>query len=117
MKTVEDPEGLVGEELNGVCFVMDYVEFHFNGPILRALGPVTVRARFGQAAFPGPGSCEALCELIGGVVREVKIRDDQEIVLSFIDGEELRLSLAEKDRIGPESAHFVPGPNSPIKVW
>ena len=28
---------LVGSQLNTVAFVMDYVEFKFNGPILRAL--------------------------------------------------------------------------------
>jgi len=117
MYPVADPEGLVGEELNGVCFVMDYVEFHFNGPVLRALGRVKVRTRLGEAAFPGPGSCEALCELIGAVVREVQIKEDAEIFLSFIDGEELRISLAEADRVGPEAAHFVPGPNLPIQVW
>lgn len=35
-------EGLIGEELNVVSFVMDYVEFHFNGPVLRALTKPTV---------------------------------------------------------------------------
>ena len=37
MTTVATVEDLVGEEINGVCFVMDYLELHFNGPILRAL--------------------------------------------------------------------------------
>jgi len=35
---------LVGHELNIVAFVMDYVEFHFNGPILRALTNPIVEA-------------------------------------------------------------------------
>jgi hypothetical protein len=117
MKTVTNPEELAGEELNGVCFVMDYVEFHFNGPVLRALAGVTVRARAQEAAFPGIGACAVLCELIGAVVREVVIRDGQDIVLSFIDGEELRISLLEEDRLGPEAAHFTPGPTGPIQVW
>ena len=117
MKTVASPEGLVGEELNAVCFVMDYVEFHFNGPVLRALAPVTVKRRSGEATFPEAGACDALRELIGGVVREVRIKDDQEILFSFIDGEQLRISLADKDRSSPEAAHFVPGPNMPIQIW
>lgn len=29
--------GLVGEKLNIVAFVMDYVEFHFNGAKLKAM--------------------------------------------------------------------------------
>jgi hypothetical protein len=37
----DHPAGLVGEQLNTVAFVMDYVEFGFNGPVLRALtGPI-----------------------------------------------------------------------------
>lgn len=37
-----DPTCLVGEQLNMVCFVMDYVEVRFNGPTLRALTPPIV---------------------------------------------------------------------------
>ena len=37
---------LVGEEVNAVSFVMDYVEFHFNGPVLRAIAdPVVHRGQ------------------------------------------------------------------------
>ena len=28
---------LIGEQLSAVSFVQDYVEFHFDGPVLRAL--------------------------------------------------------------------------------
>jgi hypothetical protein len=117
MKKIIDPSGLVGEELNAVCFVMDYVEFHFNGPVLRAFGPVTVRTRLGEAMFPGSTASDPLRELIGGIVQEVDVEDDDRILVSFTDGEELRISLSKKDRSGPEAAHFLPGPNTPIQIW
>jgi hypothetical protein len=47
VKTFRIPEDLVGEQLNEICFVMDYVELQFNGPILRALTEVVVE-RDGQ---------------------------------------------------------------------
>ena len=40
MQRVED---LVGEELAAVAFVRDYVEFHFDGPVLTSLtDPIAV---------------------------------------------------------------------------
>src|SRR5690349_1459382 len=41
------PTVLAGEVLNAVAFVMDYVEFHFNGPKLTAVTDplVTINAR------------------------------------------------------------------------
>jgi len=36
-KDIRDLSDLVGEEMSAVCFGRDYVEFHFDGPILRSL--------------------------------------------------------------------------------
>jgi hypothetical protein len=32
-----DPAIILGEPLSAVAFVRDYVEFHFDGPVLRAI--------------------------------------------------------------------------------
>ena len=61
MHPVQRIGDLVGEELSEVAFVRDYVEFHFDGPVLRA--------------------------------------------------------LADPEQVGPEAAHFVPGPNRPMLIW
>ena len=61
----DSAESLVGEEFNAVAFVMDYVEFDFNGPILRALSPPRLEHEGGIFTFPEPGSRDALCSLIG----------------------------------------------------
>jgi hypothetical protein len=62
MRSFED---LAGSELSGVCFVRDYVEFRFDGPVLRSLAsPVAVvdGVRFES---PDAGSTDALRQLIG----------------------------------------------------
>lgn len=35
---------LVGNELSAVCFVRDYIELHFDGPVLRLMGIVSIQA-------------------------------------------------------------------------
>ena len=64
-------QSLPGEILNAVAFVMDYVEFHFNGPVLRAFTNPVVDAGGSQIAFDQPGSRDALCSLIGAEVGSV----------------------------------------------
>ncbi len=105
---------LLGEELNGVCFVMDYVEFTFNGPTLRALaGPVLLTGQR-QVRFPDSGSRDALCSLIGDSVAAVEIEEDIAIRLRFVSGRSLEIPLHGE---GPEFAHFVPGDNGSMEVW
>jgi hypothetical protein len=73
----DHPAGLVGEQLNTVAFVMDYVEFSFNGPVLRALtGPIVQTGEL-RLRFPEPGSRDALCSLIGSEVVAVTITEDE----------------------------------------
>lgn len=110
-------ERLVGEEVNGVCFIMDYVELHFNGPILRALTAPVIRTEQGQWLFPASGSRDALCGLVGKTVASVVAQDAISLRCAFESGESLTIPLDEASRTGPEAAHFVPGPNQPIAVW
>jgi hypothetical protein len=99
------PEVLVGEQLNAVTFVMDYVQVHFNGPTFTLLGPLYMRSLEHQYVFPGPGGQDALCELIGAEVASIQVGDEV-IDLEFRDGGGLRASLAAEHRSGPEAAHF-----------
>jgi hypothetical protein len=103
----DDPTCLVGEQLNMVCFVMDYVEFHFNGPILRALTSPIVSFPDGSWQFPGAGSRDALCRLIGTEVESVDVSRDK-IELVMYHGAQLVIQLGEASRRGPEAAHYVP---------
>ena len=114
-------EDLAGEELGGVHFVRDYVEFYFDGPVVRALeSPILLDGGQERPRFPAPGSRDALCALIGRTLREVEVRDEDVILLRFIDGAEVRVPigpLGGADPALPEAAHFVRGPNLPLDVW
>jgi hypothetical protein len=104
-----DPlECLVGEELNIVAFVMDYVEFHFNGPILRAISNPVVEHAGRRVRFPDTGSRDALCALIGTEVLAVEERDHDRIELRTTGGHVLTIPLDDASYRGAEAAHFVP---------
>ena len=51
MSPINSVEELVGDPINAVCFVMDYLELHFNGPILRALEAAVMVTPAGRWTF------------------------------------------------------------------
>jgi hypothetical protein len=99
---------LIGEQLTVVAFVMDYVEFHFNGPILRSLTNPIVETEAGSMHFPAPGSRDALCSLIGSRVDAASILVGDRIELRTDANQTLTVPLDEASRRGPEAAHLVP---------
>ena len=92
----DELEDLVGWELSTVAFVRDYVEFHFDGPILRSLARPIVCAGSARHEFPEVGSRDALCDLIG---REVEGADDlpDRLSLRFSDDAILDIPKASDD--------------------
>ena len=106
---------LVGSQLNTVAFVMDYVEFKFNGPILRALSNPIVEIGTSRHLFPSAGSRDAFCELIGSDVRSVVVRPQDRIEVETDRGAKLIIPLDDESRRGAEAAHFVPAaPNGAL---
>jgi hypothetical protein len=107
---------LVGWEVSSVCFVRDYVELHFDGPILRSLAAPIVCDADGRFQYPTAGSRDALCRLIGQVVERAD--DDRErVLLRFADGAEIHIPKAAPG-MGPEIAHFVPATGvARMTVW
>lgn len=106
---------LVGEELSSVCFVRDYVEFHFDGPIIRALSLPKVNV--GGKYFPPDmlGWRDALCSLIGRKV--VAALSDDGVFLLTLDGEaSAEMSLTPTGNAA-EALHFVPTGQGPMQVW
>jgi hypothetical protein len=114
---INAPAALIGEQLNAICFVMDYVEFHFNGPILRALSKPVVERAAERHIFPAVGSRDALCSLIGDEVVSVDVREEDAIELRFSSEQVLRIPLDARNRTGPEAAHFLPAAREPLQVW
>jgi hypothetical protein len=103
---VEDFTDLVGCELGTVCFVRNYVELDFDGPVLRSLAPPSVIADEATTKFGEAGSRDALCELIGETVSSA---DDlpTSLRLGFENGKVFEIPKASSD-VGAEIAHFVP---------
>lgn len=111
-------ETLIGEALSGVAFVLDYLEFHFDGMVLRALTAPTLTLGSGiQYTFPDAGSRDALCSLIGHTVEALTVEEDVNIGVTFSGGARVDIPLAPEARSSPEAAHFVPALNQPIAVW
>jgi hypothetical protein len=109
-------ESLVGEELSAVRFVRDYVEFHFDGPVLRALASPQLQVAGTRLVDSEGGWRDALCSLIGHVVRRVDAREDVHIQLEFATGAVLTVPLAGNHPC-PEGAHFQPSVTAPVQVW
>ena len=100
-------QSLVGEPLNAVSFVMDYVELGFNGSYLRCLEPPTVTGSgVLPVTFPGSGSRDALCALIGETVKGIRAVDGGELRISFTNGSVVTVSLSHDGRGAPEALHF-----------
>jgi hypothetical protein len=111
-------EDLVGEPVNAVCFVEDYMELHFNGPILRALVTAVLETPSSLWRFPDPGSREAMCALIGAMVMDIGVDDTRSIQLRLDKGRVFTIPLNEPRQASGEAAHFVvPGPNGVMAVW
>lgn len=108
---------LAGEPLSGVAFVQDYMEFHFDGKVLRSLTSAALTSKGRSWRFPEEGSRDAFCGLIGRSVHHVKVEEGHEIELTFTEGSVLRIPLAPAEMSGPEAAHFIPGEDQPIDVW
>jgi hypothetical protein len=97
---------LVGLEISAVCFVRDYVELHFDGPVLRALSNPFGRYGCWGWRFPEGNSPTVMRYFIGKTVDEVELIPD---VLLAVDCGEHRFAvpLDEASRSGPEAAHLV----------
>jgi hypothetical protein len=107
---------LKGEELNVVSFVMDYIEFHFNGPVLRVLTDPSVETPKGRFVFPSAGSRDALCSLIGKEVLNVTAQEEKSVVLEFEGGSKISIPIDEKSYKCAEALHWCPV-NGPMQVW
>lgn len=116
MKNPTQIESLEGEELNIVSFVMDYVELHFNGPLIRALTNPKIETERGKYQFPEFGSRDALCSFIGKKVQSITFDDGVSLSLVFSPNEKILIPLDDESFIGPEAMHWCPL-DKPMQAW
>jgi hypothetical protein len=100
--------GLVGQELDSVSFVRDYIELRIDYSILRALGPVAGLIGGIRWRLDDEHGADLLRRYIGRAVTTAEIIENERISLVFGSDDRIDLSLKPEDRVGPEAAHFVP---------
>lgn len=97
---------LMGLEVSAVSFVRDYVELHFDGPILRALSDPSGVYGGRKWRFPTPGSLELMRCYIGKTVDGYELDPVRILALDF--GEHRFVIPLDSDSSGgPEAAHMV----------
>ena len=97
---------LVGQEVSAVCFVRDYVELHFDGPIVRALTDPIGLYGCQPWRFPHPSALALMRKYIGQIVDDFTIVPDRYAQLAF--GEHsFTIPLDQDARTGPEALHLV----------
>ncbi|HET6832369.1 MAG TPA: hypothetical protein VFH30_00775 [Acidimicrobiales bacterium] len=99
---------LVGQELDTVSFVRDYLELRIDYSILRALRAVTGSIDGLSWQLGDNGAADLLLRYIGRTVMAVEVVEHERISLAFGAEDWIDVSLREQDRVGPEAAHFVP---------
>jgi hypothetical protein len=112
--TIDD---LKGKEISTVAFVRDYVEFHFDGPILRSIADprITIHDRVFQ--FPDRGSRDALCGVIGSTVTSIELQEGRSCELAVSNDARITIPLDIEHQHGYESMHFcIPGVQ-PMYIW
>jgi hypothetical protein len=98
---------LVGESLSSVEFIMDYVQLRFNGSDLTALVWPQVQNPDRTLSESDIGYRDALCALIGAVVGNAEVRENEFLRIAFEDGRAVTVSLRSEDAVGPECAEFT----------
>jgi hypothetical protein len=99
-------ELLMGREMDAVCLVRDYVEFHLDGPVVRALTPP--RGRFGEWGwrFPERDALGVMRFYIGKVVTGIDFDEEVRLLLEF-GADHILIPLDQDARTGPEALQVV----------
>lgn len=99
------PSEIVGRQLTSVVFILDYLQFIFDGPCLPALTRPTFH-KDDEVISSGPGYCDALCSQIGVPVRSVGVQENH-LTIAFVSGAQIKVSLCEGDYTGPEAINYI----------
>jgi len=95
-------ERLIGRTLNTVTFVEDYVQCGFGGLGLTAYTRPTVRCESKELTWGEAGYCDALRNLVGGLIERTAVNDQEAVIFWPIVK-----SLRAQDYSGPEALEFA----------
>ena len=99
---------LRGVQLGAVTFVQDYLQLHFDGPVINVTSPLTVITSSGTRTAWQPGFRDLLCGQIAKLVQAVEHRAGEALILRFDDGSSLSITLRPEDYLSTE-AYYAHG--------
>jgi hypothetical protein len=102
-------------ELSGVTFIRDYLQLHFDGPLLNGYIWPILTIGGNAITIKASGYRDALCAQIGKQIASA-VQVNEQIVLRFNDCSEISFSLKAEDQIGPETVVLY-GDNNLCCVW
>jgi len=105
---------ITDSELSAVTFVRDYIQLHFDGPMINTYTLPTVVVGGSVFSHADPGYRDALCARIGATVKAVYADPGQQLQIDFSDGSSLSISLRSEDRVVQEAAVYT---DAQTKEW
>ncbi|WP_396274138.1 hypothetical protein [Hyphomonas sp.] len=112
--TDADIRSVEGEELSGVCFVRDYIEFHFDGPVVRLMGKVMIHRNGVTLTHESSRFKNWICEIIGKSVEHLDADSANKLLILFSNGDKIELQSAG---FGKEFAHYISYPEKRMQIW
>jgi hypothetical protein len=108
-----------GEQLSAVTFVQDYVQLHFDGPVLTAFTAPVVTAGNTALRWGEPGYRDMLCGRIAHIVRDAFVEEGDQIRVEFDDDSVISISLRYEDFAEgqAEAATFADDLRKRWEVW
>jgi hypothetical protein len=97
---------LLREQLSAITFVRDYVQLHFDGPVISAFSLPKVTVDGKAVSFGEAGYRDALCSRIGLPVLMAFVDPEEEMRIGFSDGSWISVSLKAEGRVVAEAAVY-----------
>jgi hypothetical protein len=105
-----------GEQLSAVTFVQDYVQLHFDGPMITAVTVPFVLVGKSRFNWDTPGYRDRLCSCIAKIVTRAYVKIGDRLQIDFPDELSIVVSLRREDYRGAEAVVFGDGPRA-WAVW
>jgi hypothetical protein len=106
-----------GAQLSAVTFVQDYLQLHFDGPMITAITRPLVIVGDASFAFGEPGYRDQLCGLIAKNVARAYVRPGDRLQIEFKDFASLIVSLKPDAYRAAEAVIFSDGKTEQWAIW
>src|SRR6516164_8787502 len=109
-------ESLAGQVVTAICFVQDYVEIHFEGPILTAYEWPLLFRDDGSFTESSPFYRHNLCGLIAARVVKTREEQDRKLILAFDNHQSIEIPIDPSSLSSVEAAMLVDSTRKKIHV-